>query len=289
MLLNFPCIGSSQEWLIFLDKTTLSPFLYNPFTEERKPQLPSLKHYMETLDFSDQNNYSMVKAILTLEPEGDHNYTVVLNIEETFLYFKNEGESSWIKFYSPTESARKKFENMICCGNRLYAIGKNTFILEWDVENFRLRNSYVITPNLDLKYKSYLVELDGNVLFVLRYIIESQYRFKVMRMDFDTREGVWMKSLGDNSLFLGGNHGVAVPTKDFETIGSDCIYFTDQYDFDSFSTLALEPDCGCSDMGVYSLKDEKILGSYKLYSTPCPKLHKVPRWLVRRTCSSGKF
>ncbi|GLT45006.1 hypothetical protein SLA2020_188730 [Shorea laevis] len=39
---EFACIGSSQGWLILSDHTSLTPFLFNPFTEARI-QLPSLK------------------------------------------------------------------------------------------------------------------------------------------------------------------------------------------------------------------------------------------------------
>ncbi|GLT42136.1 hypothetical protein SLA2020_161550 [Shorea laevis] len=285
------CIGSSHGWLIFLDTKTLIPFLFNPFTEVRI-QLPSLKS-----PFCKYCACSVVKAILTAEPGEDYYVVLMLHFNGPKLAYYKDGDRFWTELY---DSRSQTYQDIISYGNnKLYGICPNGAIHCWDLWGcFGRPGTKIIVSTATLPAKSvqkigyfstrsssnYLVELCGEILLVVRFIcserlapMECRYRtelFDVYKLDLKRREWEEVKSLGDWSLFVGGNHSVSVSTKDHRTCKGNSIYFTtDDFWFRDYS--------GC-DMGIYSLKDGEVMSLFKFPRCKDFKFQPPSRWLVPR-------
>lgn len=131
--------------------------------------------------------------------------------------------------------------------------------------------------------KKYLVELDGELLLVDRYLSigsddhpfyyhhiqenevyapsddnyvnDTTVQFKVYKLDWVGKNWVEVKSLGDSMLFLGDNCSFAAKACDFDGTTGSCIYFTDR-----FFQLDREEDGAFKDhcIGVYNLENGTI-------------------------------
>ncbi|PIA32862.1 hypothetical protein AQUCO_04300059v1 [Aquilegia coerulea] len=141
--------------------------------------------------------------------------------------------------------------------------------------------------------KKYLVELDGELLLVDRYlsigsddypiyhsqiqdyeiyvpnddtyIVDTTVQFKVFKLDQLKKEWVEVKDLGDRMLFLGDNCSFSALASDFIGSKGNCIYFTDRYFQSNREEDGLfKGHC----IGVFNLEDRSIkpLASYPGYS-----------------------
>ncbi|GKV00753.1 hypothetical protein SLEP1_g13390 [Rubroshorea leprosula] len=314
---EFGCIGSSHGWLILSDHKSLTPFLFNPFTEARI-QLPSLKPLfgiagIEEGEGDDARTCKILcgddewvtvwkqevrqsfvsKAFLTAEPTGGDFAVVLLcyyNNTEEVLYYKNGGDRSWIQFCGLGVPNFIECCDIMCCGNNLYVLGPG-WISTWDlggdrpekrrtIEDFLPEESFE-RPNF-FRYRDYLVESNGEILLVFRFVPENNSGitaeiFDVFKLDLEENKGVRVETLGDDrSLFLGQNQSVSISTKDFSRCKGDSIYFT-------HDTLGFHLYCG-TDMGIYSFKDREVSPITQFSSERCLKPDQVPRWLIPSSC-----
>ncbi|GKU89857.1 hypothetical protein SLEP1_g3938 [Rubroshorea leprosula] len=270
VFLESHCIGSSQGWLIFLDHSTFSPFLFNPFTNVRI-HLPSLTTFYgdEELDFlrrvryfalrngaKDPIKHYVQKAILTAEPVGEYSVVMICDFCTAIIFYKN-GESCWTEL-----NQRHSYKDVICCQNEIYALDSNNaiHIMSLAAEG-RLRESidHTLKPFLDdCVLSRYIVESEGEILQVINFICCRAHKaklFQVYKLDSENRRWVEVKSLRDQSLVIGRNHSVSVSTKDMKFCKGNSIYFTNDY-------WAFVPEANRLpyeyEFGAYTLEDGKI-------------------------------
>lgn len=152
---------------------------------------------------------------------------------------------------------------------------------------------------LGIKLKSdeklYLVEWMGELLLVVKFLDTTKYikyvmeeddyqehedmpwykttMFKVYRLDFVNKKWDELKSLGDYSLFLGGNTSISIMALDYgEHVRKNCIYFTDD-----FITSTGPEIPGGHDMGIFDMENKVIQPHYKGVST---SNYSPPIWLI---------
>ncbi|GKU94001.1 hypothetical protein SLEP1_g7543 [Rubroshorea leprosula] len=313
LISEFACIGSSHGWLILSDHTTLSPFLFNPFTEARI-QLPSLKPLIDISEIEDRGLCKIVwkgkrmlrsnvglrrcfvsRVFLTAEPTGG-DYAMVLLCDFPFqvlLYYKN-GDISWTPFYDSGFPPRNVVEDIMCYENKLHALTIHGAIYTWDLgsgypEN-KIYNGYA-APNGTfqrqdcLMYGVYLVQSDGEILLVARNVPEegdydiTTEIFDVYKLDLEGRKWVEVETLGDNrSLFLGQNQSVSVSTEDFSRCKGNCIYLTHHNHFSN------PPEGSEMGMGIYSLEDRRISPIFEFPSKPLSVFSPIPCFVIPSSC-----
>ncbi|GLT51029.1 hypothetical protein SLA2020_244760 [Shorea laevis] len=315
LISEFACIGSSHGWLILSDYTTLSPFLFNLFTEARI-QLPSLKPLLGISEIEEDGGgiceilwngkwvfraevevrRSFVsRAFLTAEPTGG-DYAVVLLLDSGDLIYYKNGDISWTQFYDSGFRNRIVVEDIVCYENKLHFLTVDGAIHTWDLgsgypEN-KIYNGYAAPngtyqrPNCFIS-RVYLVQSDGEILLVARNLLEEDDDdiiieiFDVYKLDLEGRKWVEVETLGDDrSLFLGQNQSVSVSTKDFSRCKGSCIYFTHD---DQVLNLLEGSEMGMG-MGIYSLKDRKISPIFEFPSETLLEFSLIPCWLIPSSC-----
>ncbi|GLU19308.1 hypothetical protein SLE2022_355670 [Rubroshorea leprosula] len=312
---EFACIGSSYGWLILSDHTTLSPFLFNPFTEARI-QLPSLKPLFgisvieeddggmckilwksECVILSKQElRLSFVsRAFLTAEPiGGDYAVVLLCHFEyEGLIYYKN-GDISWTPLNDSGFPKSIFLDDVMCYENKLHVLTVDGAIHTWDFESGypenKIYNGYA-APNHTFRRPNcfisrvYLVQSDGEILLVARNLLEEDDDditieiFDVYKLDLEGRKWLEVETLGDDrSLFLGQNQSVSVSTKDFSRCKGNCIYFTHD---DHVLNLLEGSEIG---MGICSLKDRKISPIFEFPSETLLEFSLIPCWLIPSSC-----
>ncbi|KAF8014328.1 hypothetical protein BT93_H0235 [Corymbia citriodora subsp. variegata] len=153
---------------------------------------------------------------------------------------------------------------------------------------------------------TYLVEAAGEILLLVRFTgnfvnehgvpveeddyflteedernLASAYRtlyFHVYVLDMNREEWVWLDSIGDQAVFVGGSHSRSVSAWDFPELEANSVYFTDD------NWHPEEPYSG-HDMGVYSLKTGKVKEICKLGSD---KIDSPPLWVFPSDCRPSK-
>ncbi|GKU94002.1 hypothetical protein SLEP1_g7544 [Rubroshorea leprosula] len=311
---EFACIGSSHGWLIFSDYTTLSPFLFNPFTEARI-QLPSLKPLFGISDIEEDDRRIKIlwkgkwvilskvdlrlsfvsRAFLTAEPTGgDYVVVLVSHFEyEGLIYYKN-GDISWRPFNDSGFPNSIFLDDIMCYENKLHVLAVDGAIHTWDLETGypenKIYNRYAASnhtlerPDCFI-HGLYLVQSDGEILLVARNVPEEGDHdittgiFDVYKLDLEGRQWVEVQTLGDNrSLFLGQNQSVSVSTEDFSGCKGNCIYFTHD---NHYLSLLEGSEMG---MGIYSLKDRKISPIFEFPSESLSEFSRLPCWLIPSSC-----
>ncbi|GLU19311.1 hypothetical protein SLE2022_355700 [Rubroshorea leprosula] len=315
LISEFACIGSSHGWLILSDYTTLSPFLFNLFTEARI-QLPSLKTLLGISEIEeagrgickilwngkwviraevDLRRSFVSRAFLTAEPIGG-DYAMVLLLDAGDLIFYKNGDISWTQFYDSGFRNRIVVEDIMCYENKLHVLTVDGAIYTWDLgsgypEN-KIYNGYA-APNGTFQIPNclisqvYLVQSGGEILLVARNLLEGDDDdliieiFDVYKLDLEGRKWVEVETLGDDrSLFLGQNQSVSVSTKDFSRCKGCCIYFT----HDDQVLNLLEGDEMGMGMGIYCLKDRKISPIFEFPSETLLEFSLIPCWLIPSSC-----
>ncbi|GLU19317.1 hypothetical protein SLE2022_355740 [Rubroshorea leprosula] len=312
---EFACVGSSHGWLILSDHTTLSPFLFNPFTEARI-QLPSLKPLFGISDIEEEyrgickilwkgkwvfvskvelRRCFVSRAVLTAEPTGG-DYAVVLLCRfesENLIYYKN-GDISWTPFYDSGFSNRVELEDIMCYENQLHVLTVDGAIHTWDLESGcpenEIYNGYA-APNYTFQrpncfiHTVYLVQSDGEILLVARNVLiagnvleEDDHDF-ITELIFDVYK-----------LDLEGRKWIEV-----ETLADDRSLFLGQNQSVSVSTedfsrckgnciyFTQGTEMGIG-MGIYSLKDRKISPIFEFPSETLLEFSLIPSWLIPSSC-----
>ncbi|XP_041021657.1 F-box protein SKIP23-like [Juglans microcarpa x Juglans regia] len=300
------CCGSSHGWLLIMDETP-AVLLINPLTRV-KVQLPPLSTFPIVLSF----NYSEIgkeyalttpsgdiyrcslremrdsfikKVILSMSPAGDNNFIAlaILNLTGDLAFCKN-GDESWTfihdaKFFS---------EDVIYHKELFYAVDKNGSIAVCDVSGTSPRVSIIKTPSQfggDIQYLANS-EDDEELLLVTRYldlvndnvdlnVFFKTVKFEVFRINWNGPLWERLTSLGDRTLFVGGNSSLSLSTSDFPACSGNCIYFTDDYcEFNE------EFAFGDYDLGIFKLCDGSIepLPCYRRSSHS--QIHGPPIWVT---------
>ncbi|GLT37307.1 hypothetical protein SLA2020_116340 [Shorea laevis] len=258
----------------------------------------------------------MVKAILTGEPNlsGNNNYSVILiyskkGLYKRIAYLKNK-QGPWTELDGNKYAS---YSDIMCHGNKLFGLTISASIDIWDFQGpqpekriLEIKPSHYIQSNIDtrnqirnltrnpsgnkritntIRRKHYLVELHGEILLARRFVVLRQgdhqiphktQLFQVYKLNFDEQKWVNVESLGDYSLFLGGNESATISTKNSSTCKANSVYFTDD---GWFRRIYGNETIGGRDMGIYNIEDGSIEEIYEI-GRETINIDPSPCWLV---------
>ncbi|KAK0607574.1 hypothetical protein LWI29_016908 [Acer saccharum] len=79
---------------------------------------------------------------------------------------------------------------------------------------------------LERVHHNYLVELDGNLLVVLRYTRgEFTSGFQVYELNWVEKVWINVKNIGNNAILLGKSSSISLPINHLRNFKANCIYF----------------------------------------------------------------
>ncbi|KAL1813642.1 hypothetical protein ACET3Z_023707 [Daucus carota] len=264
--LNIYCIGCSKGWLILHvvdEERRSSVFIFNPYCfEARKIVIPSdtLPHYMLIRKF--------YRTHLTSDPirSGGRFGVIFLMCNKVKLLLQDSyhpENNKWIEvpltsssFYSLGAACLRKALDFQWTSKLASTIDSPHF--SEMTRNIPPREIYW-RPWVNNYIILYLVESGVDILLVTRIIgsllengqqVYATKYFDVFTYNFDDRRWVKVDSLGDRSLFLGGDHSLSFSVLDIQGWQGNSIYFTDH-----ISSISNETGV---DMGVFSLEDRSI-------------------------------
>ncbi|XP_064975024.1 F-box protein At2g05970-like [Musa acuminata AAA Group] len=246
---NIPCpepmirtriyIGSCHGWLTTVDRLC-NMYLLNPLTGA---QIPLLTFRQDS-------------------PDADNDFTIMMiyGLWKN-LAFARAGNKAWTSISSPY-----CYTDIIHHSARFYTINYQRIVEVWKLDELAIRHSII---NSDLPSHIFLgcictydlVEsLNNNLMLVYKFQNEwspTDNPKNIMCMVFSLDELAlkWtrVKSLHEQTLFLGKNQSMCLSTIDFPKLKQNCIYYTDDM-------LEL---CGSykytkRHIGIFYLEDEMI-------------------------------
>ncbi|KAJ7948060.1 F-box protein [Quillaja saponaria] len=230
------CWGSAFGWLVTFCDTDLEFNLLNPFTRAAIP-LPRLRTLIK-FHIEDPQQY-FIKAFLTSSPDSpDCLLLVVITPSRkqfnSILGFAKPGRD---KVWSTIKDGRTDFNDIISFKGNLYGCPNDfdnetvVFLIQTEARRTVVlsapqlicdcdgddSNSLLINDKRDLKVdepgrglfiKKYLVDLEGELCLVLRYVafLQSTVYFKIFKIDMSTKKWTRVWPLGDQCLFVGNNY-----------------------------------------------------------------------------------
>ncbi|KAL5706363.1 hypothetical protein ACHQM5_024541 [Ranunculus cassubicifolius] len=314
----------NKPWIIKLEQDVSDKsHLLNPLSESKIQPLPS--NFPKLFDFMDigiselgqeyvlryankqafgfAGDVYREKVIFSSNPPGSKEVDYVImtiHVSGKLAMFKLK-DNTW----SIIDDMPSPYDDLILYKGEFYAVDSTG------------RAVVVVGPSLGVEEvtssvfggdKKYLVELDGDLLLVDRYlsigsddhpiylnnvhdyeifvpanddtyVIDTTVQFKIYKLDWREKSWVEVKTLGDHMLFLGDNCSFSTTASDISGTKGNCIYFTDRY-----FQINKEEDgafrCHC--IGVFNLEDASIgpLAAYPGYSQ---LFWPPPTWITSQT------
>ncbi|KAF8411165.1 hypothetical protein HHK36_003708 [Tetracentron sinense] len=257
------CCGSSGSWLVLMDLETEELSLLNPLSRAQF-QLPPLIMFPNVKPKKARNYLHIRKVVLssrpTLNPDDDYIVMTLAGYGRR-LNFCRRGDERWTGIVCPCNS----IDDVIYYQDKFYVVSNEGDVVVCDMAYNPPKVAKValpVTPTCIMQ--KYLVEgLSGELLLVLKHmdLVDNEdlsdychytSHFEVFKLEMNSRKWIEVKSLGEQTLFLGENSSMSLSAPEFPECRKNCIYFTDDY---------LEGwlgECGCFDMGIFSLEDGKI-------------------------------
>ncbi|CAL9211236.1 unnamed protein product [Musa hybrid cultivar] len=262
---NIPCpepmirtriyIGSCHGWLTTVDRLC-NMYLLNPLTGAQIPlpcvtTLPFVKTVHDSqgqivrfIVGQERNKLSLWsmhalffgKAVLPSAPDADNDFTIMMiyGLWKN-LAFARAGNKAWTSISSPY-----CYTDIIHHSARFYTINYQRIVEVWKLDELAIRHSII---NSDLPSHIFLgcictydlVEsLNNNLMLVYKFQNEwspTDNPKNIMCMVFSLDELAlkWtrVKSLHEQTLFLGKNQSMCLSTVDFPELKQNCIYYTD--------------------------------------------------------------
>ncbi|PIA51768.1 hypothetical protein AQUCO_01100561v1 [Aquilegia coerulea] len=207
----------------------------------------------------------ITKAIVSYHFIRDKVSLVVMVIARpyfTLFCYRPDMDKKWVE----VSSVGKDICDVTYYNGKFYAVNFSGNVVV--VENLDSPDPYAETVIYDEDHcnrPSYLTESSGDLLRVIR-IVEPLHptktfrlvkplqptktlRFVVMKLDFEQKKWLEVKSLGDHSIFLGFSNSASISTSEFPGCKGHCIYYTHDY-----KGLVINP----CDQGIYDLESGKI-------------------------------
>ena len=230
-----------------------------------------------------ESEYSVVRGVLSTNPEINPNgyFLMVIYGTQSRLAFVKSGDEYWTYIDKSIcdQNVRDVVEytyvdrglwyrcDIVYHNGLFYVLDHLGVLLSCDVNtNLKVEKiTGIDTLHNDSNHKSYLVESsEGDLLRVVR-VIEYDYgygmtiKFVVYKLVDFCGDPHWteVNSLGNDALFLGDNHSIAVIASDFIGCQFNSIYFCD--DCDDFYNYG-----GPNDIGVFNLQDGCVRRHYTL-------------------------
>ncbi|KAK2639741.1 hypothetical protein Ddye_027536 [Dipteronia dyeriana] len=240
--------------------------LFNPFTRDRitLPRASDLLKVREEL-----------RVITSANPLIDPKFSVLATHSCGFkIAFCRPGDSSWTSI--------KGFQGI--CNDTIFHKGE-FFAVNHRGDLFRINCGNFTAEKLALRpiefpwhwYCNYLVELDGDLLLVARWLEETQITcskttsFTVYKLNWVEKGWIKIKNIGDNSILLGKNSSISLPRNHFINFEANCIYFIDDADGFNMTTKYLNMDTG-----LYNIVTRQFKWPSPNYNKETEQLEKLP-------------
>ncbi|XP_020252277.1 F-box protein At2g17036-like [Asparagus officinalis] len=251
--------------------------LLNPVTGVQI-QLPSITTLPYVCDYAEVDRpLFLYKAILSLPPlaDGSGDFTVILLHNPFRLYdedydgFSNMaiakvGDNSWT---SLPRASHGSIADIIPHKGQLYGVDVGGVLHVWDHHHLTSGPKSTLEIRFYCGMTKLLVEsLNGKLYMLYKGLYYDA--FMAIRLDADNPEFNPEDDLGDNVFFVGSNTSFSVSATKFPELGGNCIYFTDDKNFD-FDHLKHKPrEMGVFDVKNWSMKPIPNLGQHLHWPPP---------------------
>ncbi|XP_043715917.1 putative F-box protein At4g22180 [Telopea speciosissima] len=265
------CLGCSQAWLVLLDPCVALSFLLNPFTKTRI-YLPN---------FEDAHFLNFEKVILFPNPidhismEINKHCLVVALDTYMQLFFCRLGDKSWRSMPLNPHGKTPFLGSLVFYRGQLYSLSEKgkLWVRNLTVEGLsgnasKCRVAFpvnVFDDDVDDSIECYLVESQGNLLLVIRFINKEPRRtlsFLIFMLlesnDSNDPNGsyVWERQMNlddDQTLFVSRycSKSVSLSSREYVGLQGNSIYFTDDvyYQFEKREY---------PEMGIYHIDDGRV-------------------------------
>ncbi|KAL5730644.1 hypothetical protein ACHQM5_003442 [Ranunculus cassubicifolius] len=266
---NAVCHGSSHGWLVLVLNNS-KIILFNPLlSQNNEIKLPSLPPTNSPGYPHGCNLSPLSKAIVYANPLSHDGFVVVAIHDAIFrkdLSIFKSGDEAW------THVMRKadRIANVIHYNDKIYVIHDNTRLSFIDVSGpspIVSTTSRELLPHDYHNFKSYLVESSGELLLIIKRILNFYFEmrdkavvFEAFKLEPISNRWIRVRSLGEHTVFAFHNSALCLSTSVMHGCRPNCIYFVDmdKEDFDMRIEVRHV-------IGIFSLDDGGIkqLSSFK--------------------------
>ncbi|TXG67536.1 hypothetical protein EZV62_008811 [Acer yangbiense] len=215
--------GSSFGWLITI---CLEPphevHLLNPLTRDRI-QLPAARQLRLRSD---------LRVITSASPLNPTCLVLAINYLKGALAFCRPGDKSWTLF----EDFCRRLDDVVHYKGEFYAVNSLGHLYHLHCNTPATQKVLPLCPIEFLQdeplHRNYLVELDGKLLLVVRYMhmpFSSYFTYEFEVYELNRVEKVWIKviNISNNAILLGTGSSISLPVSYFRNFEVNCIYFID--------------------------------------------------------------
>ncbi|KAJ4958230.1 hypothetical protein NE237_025341 [Protea cynaroides] len=171
-------------------------------------------------------DHYIIKAVLSGNSCRTSDFLVMGIISRTrLLAYYRPGAYAWITI----ETDLFGFDDLIYYKGLFYAVTRHGTVMTYDFSSEPpIMKEIGQEESKCAKY--FLVESSGELLLVLRYLIQLEIgyktvKFEVRKLDENSRQWVEMENIGDRILFLGDFCSMSISAKDFPECKGNSIYF----------------------------------------------------------------
>ncbi|XP_031107774.1 uncharacterized protein LOC116012386 [Ipomoea triloba] len=290
----FKPIGSSHGWLILLDENS-EPYLLNPFNQS-KIQLPkkiSFPHinsitskwfrggeclfveytsgFTRWFDSTEDKSplLSIKKAVLSANPSTHKDFVVAV------IY----GEKSRIAYCRNVEMETRsgvQFRMGILTHTMILHVLMMIYYLHWEKMHqlkFGGFDVFWFFYTAQEKGHNYSASISNKVFGNHERLSWNTLCQEVLLSPLSGQIFFIVRCVGEFVITDGGNHSVSMLVSDHSELKGDSIYFTDDY----WDRMDEDYLYGGHDMGVFSLKDERV---DEFFNIDLQKITPPPFWLV---------
>ncbi|KAF6165515.1 hypothetical protein GIB67_015838 [Kingdonia uniflora] len=260
----YTMFASSKGWLLTGNVSSFLVRLLNPFISVNNTiNLPTLPELINSSCPPYDQVRRPYKVVLSADPilssnPGPYEVMVIYGYNSYLsgLAYFRAGDTDWTKVED-----KMGFDDIIYYRNKFYSVSSIGTVYVYDDNLFSKKMGGVQSDSYGLggEFFYYLVESLGELLVVRRCIArrvrEASFTraFTVYKHDPIALKWVKLKTLCNQTLFLGNNSSFSVSALDFAGYKPNCIYFTNDchLDIGKFDDLP-------SDMGMFDLADESF-------------------------------
>lgn len=256
--------------------------LLNPVTKTRL-DLPPKPIFRDEIDHNDQENNGnsipgFVRKALVFKDDDDKYIIVAIGSVSGNLSFARPGDECWVHVKAPFGRVSSA---VWCKGQLFFMLGSGALMCcEKNASGiYEVREFISEMENVGIWDNIGLVESSGVIFLVVRYYSDKEWFktscFVVYQMDFENKEWVGTKDLGDCALFVDADDNiVALKASEVYNCQNNCIYFVEKH-WDRHGRYS-----GSHDMGSFYLKDSTVEPQF--IRNPCNSspLEQNPIWLM---------
>ncbi|TXG67539.1 hypothetical protein EZV62_008814 [Acer yangbiense] len=237
--------SSSFGWLLTICfEPPHEVHLLNPFTRDRI-QLPLSREFRRPYD---------LRVITSTTPLNPTCLVLVIRCFQGAVAFCRPGDKYWTFF----EDFGRCENDVVFYKGELYAVNAFGHLVHLHC-NIPVAQKVLPVCSIEFLQRGhhcYLVELDGNLLLVVRYTKELLTSgFEVYELDWVEKVWIKVKNIGNNAIFLGTGSSLSLPVDHFRNVKANCIYFIS----DNLTSFFLKMDLMPMDnTGFYNMMTGQI-------------------------------